>query len=224
MSAGSNDEKVFCVDVMVANSNSTRNVISKLSGVVLMVINMVNLRMGCCVLLCCLLLGCNELSNMGEAKISKISVPIIRINEAERAQYFKNGYNNPIITDEKGKDRFRDEYYETLSAIEDGLETRWVRSFRDDGDFWTNSDFYYTRFLAVEISSPRMILPDVIEIVHNVVVSTQEKYSIDICNAWGVSDLPEFNIMIEKEAIKVYTESEEIIQKFGLNREVWNER
>jgi hypothetical protein len=148
-----------------------------------------------------------------------LTIPITTIDERRRDEYLQAGYN-PRQPD-SDHEQFSKEWFGVFDRLEAALSRHWKRGI-GNGDFFLDSDMVPHRFLCVEVSKPQMLTGQLLRIVHEVVVSCEQPYAVDVCNSWvflktedGTAH-PHFNIFIEKDRILIYSESDSLIAKFGL--------
>lgn len=139
------------------------------------------------------------------------------IDKAEREAYLSTAYN-PASCD---RATFRSEWYSVYSEMKQYLESEWVYGV-GDGDFFIDSDCPSDRSMDISITNERMIDSHAVAMVQNILRRHQVDYSADLCNGWVFlrtqdgEPYPEFNIVVEKDRVSVYSESKAVLDRLGL--------
>jgi hypothetical protein len=147
-------------------------------------------------------------------------VQLVAINEVERDQYMRHGYNP--LQPEEDKEAYIEEWNSFFTQIKTYLIKHWKHGV-DNGDFFMPHDWVPVRFLCIEVANEAMLTRDLLLSVHNIVDAFPVRYSVDICDDWVYLKLPNgepyphFNIFVEKRRILIYTESDELFKRFGLD-------
>jgi hypothetical protein len=151
--------------------------------------------------------------------MKKPSPPIVVISEYELNRLLDEGYNP--LPQEFDREAFASEWNSVFDSIKAELEQYWQFGI-GNGDFYMDSDWVPDRFLAVEVKSECMICDRLLNVIYRIVENTNADYAIDICDAWAFMKTidgephPHFNIVVTKQRIMVYSESDEFLAKFGV--------
>jgi hypothetical protein len=146
-------------------------------------------------------------------------LPFMMISKAQRDSYLDNGYNAPAV------DASREEFNDESGKVIDELRERIGEVWKHDavgGDCFMPGGYTDDRLLCVEIANREMLSARLLEIVHDVVVTLQPNYSVDICDAWQLLETedgepyPHFNIFVEKTRVLIYSESEALLRRLGV--------
>lgn len=145
---------------------------------------------------------------------------VVEIDESDRDTFLRRGYNP--MSKEDNADDYRREWYGVYSCLEKALSGRW-RGGIGDGDFFIDSDWVPDRLLCVEVLNANILVPELIDVVHKVVVASPVAYCIDICNSWlhlktfAGGPHPDFNIFIEQKRVLAYAKAKELLVTLGLS-------
>ncbi|MBN2291036.1 MAG: hypothetical protein JXM70_01345 [Pirellulales bacterium] len=175
-----------------------------------------------------------------------ISVPIIVIDEETKNRYLENPHNPLLGNTDHHKMLFEEEYEFVISQIKLALEKHWNHwtlgecgfsmdkedheidynlEMKDEGDFFIVEDYFsQDRVVSIEITNEGILSPKLLKTMHEVLTTIDPDYSIAICNdVVNLTDTDgkpysDFNIFIEKKRILIYSESEELFEKFRIHR------
>ncbi len=149
-----------------------------------------------------------------------LPVSVKRISEVEKLKYLEVGGANG--SELCGKMPAENEHVccvEKLVAV--------LKQFGDNG-FDKHSDYYVdiyatpNYFPCIEVSNESILNRLLTETLLSVVQSWQDEYRVDLCNAWGFTD-NDFNILIERDVIYWYSDSDAIGEALGLlNKETFH--
>lgn len=143
----------------------------------------------------------------------------IIIDRAQRELYMTTPYNPPTCE----KAMFRQEWYRVYTKIKRALEKYWKYGV-GDGDFFISSDPAPDRSIGVAISDEGVIGRQAIAAVQKVLAQLDVGYSVEFCNGSVFLRTPEdepypdFNIIIERERVSVFSESDRVLELLELKR------
>jgi hypothetical protein len=110
---------------------------------------------------------------------------------------FEQPYNPPQIHGDSDKATFEREYENAQDAVRACLAGFGTEDDYGEGDFCLNQDFGFSRHIAVELSSPKLMQPKVFEALQNTLAALGERYRTYVDH--GLLDKPDFFIFIETD-------------------------
>ena len=152
--------------------------------------------------------------------MNSMRVPVFVISEQARDQYLETGYNPPPSGYDE--DQFDEEFQRARRVWESAVGLYWTSGIEDDADCFIDAETPNDRFLCIEVSKEEILSPTLLIVVHGIVCKVEPAYAVDICDAFNVlrtaddDFYPEFNIIIEKSRILVYSESPAVLKKLGV--------
>jgi len=126
----------------------------------------------------------------------------------------KKAYNPPQIRNDIEKKKFHDEYWRCHAQVKKALEILGKHDDFGDGDFAMNGDWYLSRGISIEITSEKLICPELAPLIQHCLEKLPEKYSVYVDHA--LSDLALFFMFIESDKIQVVCNDSMILKRLDL--------
>ena len=167
-------------------------------------------------------LGCMASFAQTDHKMDKSELPVVVISEKDRNKIIEEGYN-PLPRDFDRK-KFAKEWDAVFDSVKTEVSKNWKFGICEN-DFFMSSDWGSDRFIVVEVMNKQMVNKSLIRSVHKLIAQLDVDYAVDVCNAWGAMKTsdgelhPDFNIIITRQRIMVYSQSNDILERFGLLKE-----
>ena len=142
-----------------------------------------------------------------------------RITEQQRDDILNYGFDPPA--NEVDPKQFSLELREVCERLQEHLSEIWQFGI-GEGDCFIHTSSEQDRMLCVEIGNARIVNDELLGIAHRAVTDMAIDYCVDFCNDWFGLKLdsgdpyPDFNILVSKNQISIYSESDDLLQKLGV--------
>ncbi|NLE36795.1 MAG: hypothetical protein GX621_02080 [Pirellulaceae bacterium] len=152
--------------------------------------------------------------------MNTITLPVVVIDKKERDRFLDAGYNVQI--DNYDAEVFGAEFLGACETLRESIGRHWNQGIDDDRDCYVHDDYLRSRFLGAEICQERMLTPLLLGLVHHTISNIEPDYCVDVCNSWFVlktddgEEYPNFDVIVDKRQILIYTKSESLFKKLGI--------
>ncbi|HBO43566.1 MAG TPA: hypothetical protein DD670_06475 [Planctomycetaceae bacterium] len=153
--------------------------------------------------------------------MNTITLPVVVIDRKERDRVFDAGYNPQI--DNYDEETFGEEFLGVCEALREVIGRHWDHGVDDDSDFFVPDEYMQNRFLCLGVSKEPMLTPSLLGLVHLTIAKIEPDYCVDVYNEWFVlktddgEEYPNFNVIVDKRQILLYTKSESLFKKLGIH-------
>lgn len=138
------------------------------------------------------------------------------VDAARLDEILRKPYNPPKVNDEKDEEKFRKVYWRDHARVKSALDLLGKYDSYGDADFCMNEDWQLSRGISVQLTSEKMIRPELVSAVQYILKQLPEEYSVYIDH--GLLDLDDFFLLIESDQVFVRCDNSALIRRLGFTQ------